>query len=241
MCWLWKEPLWSRRFEQYTLLVFIGSWRRAEYTVWNVETTTACFRANTYYMVVPASLLVIVTSYYIERFQWKHNAWILVHSWHKASIVQMYMTCTHSLFNEMHCYGMLAFALWCHTKPIYRQLNCNSKINVRITGNQCTVLLYVHVHVYNSKQLISFGPVFSGWTSIFRIRLGSFWAVNLPTQNPNEPTNYAKIQIEFSMFRGSEIHVPTSLWIYRRAIFCQQVGWGMPPSPIWLCHCPAMM
>ena len=22
MCWLWKEPLWSRRFEQYTLLVF---------------------------------------------------------------------------------------------------------------------------------------------------------------------------------------------------------------------------
>ena len=40
------------------------SWRRAEYTVRNVETTTALFRANTSYMVVPASLLVIVTSYY---------------------------------------------------------------------------------------------------------------------------------------------------------------------------------
>ena len=24
-CWLWKEPVWSRRFEQYTLLVFIRS------------------------------------------------------------------------------------------------------------------------------------------------------------------------------------------------------------------------
>ena len=35
-----------------------------QYTVRNVETTTALFRANTSYMVVPASLLVIVTSYY---------------------------------------------------------------------------------------------------------------------------------------------------------------------------------
>ena len=32
------------------------SWRRAEYTVRNVETTTALFRANTSYTVVPASL-----------------------------------------------------------------------------------------------------------------------------------------------------------------------------------------
>ena len=30
MCWLWKEPLWYRRFEQYTLLVFrrmLDCWR----------------------------------------------------------------------------------------------------------------------------------------------------------------------------------------------------------------------
>ena len=33
----------------------------------NVETTTALFTANTSYMVVPASLLVIVTSLPIER------------------------------------------------------------------------------------------------------------------------------------------------------------------------------
>ena len=46
---------------KYTLVV---SWRRAEYTVRNVETTTALFRANASYMVAPASLLVIVTSYY---------------------------------------------------------------------------------------------------------------------------------------------------------------------------------
>ena len=38
------------------------SWRRAEYTVRNVETTAALFRANTSYMVVPASLLVKITS-----------------------------------------------------------------------------------------------------------------------------------------------------------------------------------
>ena len=38
--------------------------RRAEYTVRNVETTTALFRANTSYMVVLASLLVI-TSYFL--------------------------------------------------------------------------------------------------------------------------------------------------------------------------------
>ena len=42
---------------------------RTEYTVRKVKTTTALFRANTspkrdLYMVVPASLLVIVTSYY---------------------------------------------------------------------------------------------------------------------------------------------------------------------------------
>ena len=47
-------------------IVFLSTkdWRRAEYTVRNVENTTALFRANTSYMVVPASLLVIVTSYY---------------------------------------------------------------------------------------------------------------------------------------------------------------------------------
>ena len=37
MCWLWKEPLWFRRFEQYTLLV-----RHSP----DVETTTALFRAS---------------------------------------------------------------------------------------------------------------------------------------------------------------------------------------------------
>ena len=37
------------------------------YTVQNVETTTALFRANTSYMVVPASLLVIITSYYTHH------------------------------------------------------------------------------------------------------------------------------------------------------------------------------
>ena len=46
---------------RYTLLVFRR--RRAEYTVRNVKTTTALFRATTSYMVVPASLLVTVTSY----------------------------------------------------------------------------------------------------------------------------------------------------------------------------------
>ena len=39
-------------------------WRRAEYTVLNVQTTMALFRANTSSMAAPASLLVIVTSYY---------------------------------------------------------------------------------------------------------------------------------------------------------------------------------
>ena len=41
--------------------------RRAEYTVRNVKTTTTLFRANTSYMVVPVSLLVIVISYYPHR------------------------------------------------------------------------------------------------------------------------------------------------------------------------------
>ena len=39
----------------------------SEYTIRNVETTTALFRANTSYMVVPASVLVIVTSYYPQH------------------------------------------------------------------------------------------------------------------------------------------------------------------------------
>ena len=52
--------------------------RRAEYTVGNVETTTALFRANTSYMVVPASLLVIVTSYIIFKhhlYKYEKNTW----------------------------------------------------------------------------------------------------------------------------------------------------------------------
>ena len=45
------------------------SWGRTEHTVRNIDTTTALFRANLslyrdLYMVVPASLLKIVTSYY---------------------------------------------------------------------------------------------------------------------------------------------------------------------------------
>ena len=47
-CWLWKEPVWSQRFEQYTLLIFRAfSWRRAEYTTRNIETTPALFRQIT--------------------------------------------------------------------------------------------------------------------------------------------------------------------------------------------------
>ena len=47
------------------------SWRRAEYTVRNIETTTALFRANTSYMVVPTSLLIIVTSYHYTMIVYK--------------------------------------------------------------------------------------------------------------------------------------------------------------------------
>ena len=63
MCWLWKEPLWSQRFEQYTLF-------GPQDSSTTCSSTTALFRANTspdrdLHMVVPASLLVLtVTSYH---------------------------------------------------------------------------------------------------------------------------------------------------------------------------------
>ena len=58
--------------------------RRAEYTVRNVETTTALFRANTspkrdLYMVVPASLLVIVTSQFEHEGRLYSTTWKIIH------------------------------------------------------------------------------------------------------------------------------------------------------------------
>ena len=117
MCWLWKEPLWSRRFEQYTLFVLRSfkpfSWGRTEYTVLNVKTTTPFFRANTspyrdLYMVVLASLLVIVTSYY------PHHAKL------QTSLKKL-------------LYIQLNFFTWCHFIGLVTNYSCNQSCAVQIT------------------------------------------------------------------------------------------------------------
>ena len=56
MCWLWKEPLWSRFFEHYIL-------RTNRVYCSKRRDPNGSFRANTSYMVAPASPLVIVTSW----------------------------------------------------------------------------------------------------------------------------------------------------------------------------------
>ena len=60
---------WSTYWEHCLLQMMFEVWRRAVYTVRNVETTTALFRANTSYMVVPSSLLVII-AYCIVLLTW---------------------------------------------------------------------------------------------------------------------------------------------------------------------------
>ena len=65
---IWKQPVM-----QDGNMFF--SWRRAEYTVRNVETTTALFRANTSYMVVPASLPSNNTIHTMQSFK-HHLLWL---------------------------------------------------------------------------------------------------------------------------------------------------------------------
>ena len=141
-------------------------WRRAEHTVRNVETTTALFRANISYMVVPASLLVIVTSWLCKH-TFKNVLLPLEYQFAEINFLRYFLESFGTFYfgdTEMFCqfrehdkYEKLDHIIWGNANRLSRSVKrLTVSRHPTATQTRCSRQMTQCVYIFNQTASINF-------------------------------------------------------------------------------------